>query len=501
MNDPIILDDEQERDARRIAVEPTCAALDASTLSAGKTPVAVRVAQLRNARVILVTGPLNTRPGWKSTFERMGVDLPFYWIRNSKDGKAALSKLQFHEEGVYFIGPEYATGLNWDQVKRPDGTPARSDTGKLIKRKNGLWSSIHPDLFIIDEIHRGTSNAQSQRYKAFMGMQADFKLGLSGTPHGNEFIGIYPVTKVLWPDHVPESSGQFMQQYVSMRYDPWPKFSGVGNFARFKRKWCAEGTCQDETHLHGTPGEELVPGAYFASLPCVVRRVWEYEGVIDEQDVLVELSPIQRKAYDQLEKSMVTMLTGNPLVIELPSTLRIRLRQATLGMFHVTEEGSIEFAPDCQSSKLDALRGVLTNDFQGEPALIATDSARFAKVLVRRLGDLGPTEEWSGAVKPAERDAIKERFIAGQTRYVVMVIKSGGTGTDLLQIATRNVAWVSVDDSRVENIQFLGRVVRRGQGDLVRIRHLVGVNTYDQGIISEQLKKTLAMNESMRVAS
>src|SRR5688572_29773582 len=141
MLDPLIPDLEQESDAQRIARETSGAALDASTPDAGKTVVAVRVAQLRKARQILVIAPLGTRLAWRDTMQRMGLDLPFYWVRSTKDGPAAMIRLQFGEEGMFFIGPEYATQLGWDMaINKKTGEPIRTDKGKVIWQKNKFWN-------------------------------------------------------------------------------------------------------------------------------------------------------------------------------------------------------------------------------------------------------------------------------------------------------------------------------------------------------------------------
>lgn len=492
MADPLILDPEQEADAQKMASSETGSSLDASTMSAGKTVVALRVAAIRGARQILIAAPLQTRLGWEQTakngwippsgeFESL-ADLPFYWIRNHKDGRHAINMLQFGEPGIYFIGLQYAVTLAWDVAGykllwNQDETPKIDPkTGlqkkKVVKKRNTFWDGAAPDMLIVDEVHKGGANARTQTHKTWEQMKPGFKHFQSGTPHGNFFEGIYPVTKLLWPDHVPPTLQVFKQKFCSTEYDNWT--------------W-------DHMKVIG----EKVEGAYFRSLPCVVRREWTYTGTVDEDTVYVELSPQQRKAYRELERDYSTWLQGQPFVIEFPSTLRVRLRQATLGMFHVDEEDGIQFADDCKSTKLDALMDILGDDFEDEPALIFTDSKRFAKVTVNRLGE--GAELWSGDQSPAVRDAIKARFMAGDTKYVVMVVKAGGTGTDGLQFATRNMAWLSVDDSRIENEQAAARVTRRGQGDLVRIRHIVAVDTYDQGIMDAQLQAQLDINRSMRV--
>jgi hypothetical protein len=505
----VILDPDQERDAQRIAAETTGGALDASEMSTGKKAVAIRVAQLRQARQILVVAPLNTRRGWlrhsqvvlNTDTGEAGLGLPFHWIRNHPTGHEAMDMLAMGVEGVYFIGPQYATQIAWDVMMR-DGEPIRNDKGKIIKRRNGVWDSIHPDMLVVDEVHQGTSNARSQRYKMLMGMRPEFTLGMSGTPHGNFFEGIYPVTHFIWPDHTPHSMPAFKAQYCVGEWQDWPAWNGTGEFKTFQSKPHREGRCNDpqHDHYHKITGEKN-PGAYFASLPCVVRREFEHDIDIDSQEVVVQLDPVQRQAYDELERTMVTMIEGDPFIVEFPATLRIRLRQATLGMFRVLEDGSLDFDLDCISAKTRAILKTSSdpNGFDNEPALFFTDSKKFAKVLVHRLSALGPAEEWSGDVSMTKREKIMDRFQSGETKYVVMVVKSGGTGTDGLQFATRNVGFVSMDDSRIENEQGLARVIRRGQDEKVRVRYFIAENTYDQGILSNQTRAALAMNESMRL--
>ena len=136
-----------------------------------------------------------------------------------------------------------------------------------------------------------------------------------------------------------------------------------------------------------------------------------------------------------------------------------------------------------------------------EPVLIFTDSKRFAYVMTNRINrwGMGRAEIYSGDQSDKERLAIRERFQNGTTKYAVVIIKAGGTGLDGFQHATRNMCFVSVDDSRIKNEQAWARVVRRGQGDLVRIRHIIAVDTYDSGILSKHTEAALAMNRSMRL--
>lgn len=468
----MIPDLEQKRDIDKIIRETSGASADFSTPGSGKTIVALKAAQGRGVRRLLVIAPLGTRNGWRVHAEAVGYDLPFYWVQNTKAGQDAMVRMQFGEDGIFFVGPELATSLAWDDTGK-----INVDTGKKIKKRNKFWESMHFDFIAIDEVHKGTVNTRSQRHKFYAGLNTMHLHALSGTPHGQNFEGIYGVTKVLWPDLVPKNLQDFKRRYCETEYDhfAWDNMKVIG---------------------------EKNPGEFFGTLPCVVRRVWKYEGIIDEDTVWVDLSAAQAKAYRELEKHMVTMIDDERVIIEYPTTLRVRLRQASLGMFYQDQDGSINYADDCKSTKLDALNKVLTSDFRGETALIVTDSKRFAKVTVNRIRGWGFTaEEYSGDVKHAERDAIRTRFRSGETQYVVMVIKAGGTGVDEFQYATRNMCWLSQDDSRVENEQALARTVRRGQGGLVRIRYIVAAETFDAGIMSKHIQDAIAMNKSMRLTN
>jgi hypothetical protein len=498
--EPLIPDAEQQRDIERIASEPTGAALDCSTPGSGKTLVALSVAALRGAQQVLVIAPLGTRLGWQVTAQRIGLDLPFRWVTSTdtrkNKGVENRTMLEFGEPGLYFIGPEYATQLAWNIMRDAEGTPLRNEKGKIMKRRNEFWANIHPDMLIVDEVHEGTANARSLRHKVYAQLRAGFRHWLSGTPHGNEFSGIYPVTKVIWPDHVPATVGAFQNQYVAMEYDPWSRWNGTGEYLAFKRMYCPEGRCKEDNHLHGVPGHEKEPGAYFASLPCVVRREWEYDGVIDEQTVYVELSAAQRKLYIDLEERMATMLEEGLFTVDYRSTIRVRLRQATLGVFKTSDEGKVTFDLECKSTKLDALHKVMRDDFEGESALVFTDSKEFAYVMAHRTPG---AEVFTGDQSQAKRDEIRARFASGATKYLIMVVKAGSTGLDQLQHATRNLVWVSRDDSRIKNEQGTARIVRRGQGELVRIRHLLAPETYDIGMLSDHMERAILMRETMRL--
>lgn len=447
--------DLQQRAIERIAGEPTRAALNGSTMGAGKTLIAVEVARELEAETILLIAPLGTRLGWKVTFERQGIDLPFKWISSSKDGKQALDDWQWQLPGVYFVGVEYFVRLGWD--------------GKAPTK---VWSQV-PDMVLFDEAHRGQNRA-SKTYKTLKQIAGRFKMSMSGTPTGNSFEGAWAVTRWLWPDKIDRSYNRWVDTWCKTVYD---------HFAPRNRKIAGE----------------LRPGAYFNSLPCYIRIESELDVALDESIRYIELSAQQRRAYNQLEKNMITWVEGNPLVVEFPISLRARLRQATLGMFSVDGEGEVTFDNDCKSSKIDAMLEILNDDWDGEPALILTDSRKFADVVVARLGERAAA--WHGNVSQNEREERKKHFVHGDLDYLVAVTSAIAEGVDGLQHATRNVLWLSRSDNRLLNEQAMARVMRQGQTQQVRSVEIVALDTYDAGVLSSQMNDAIRMNKTLKERS
>mgnify|MGYP003665797307 CR=1 FL=1 len=446
---------EQASAIQRIATEPTRAALNASTMGAGKTLKAVEVAKQINAKSVLLIAPLNTRLGWKVTFERQGVDLPFKWISSSKDGKDSLSDWQWGKPGIYFVGVEYFVRIGWNG-----------------KDRTKIWTQV-ADLVLFDEVHR-SQNRKSKTHKTLKQVKGGFKLAMSGTPTGNKFDGAWAVTKWLWPTVIENSYWAWVDKWCATEYD---HFSPGGKKVSGERR----------------------PGAFFNSLPCYVRIESEVEAELQEEQVYVELTREQRKAYSDLEEKMVTWIQERPVVIEFPIALRIRLRQATLGMFSLTDDDVITFDDDCKSSKIDVMFDILEDDFDNEPTLILTDSRKFANVVVNRLRNDGKTAmAWHGEVTGDKREQAKQAFVSGSCKYLVAVISAIAEGVDGLQYGSRNILWLNRSDNRILNEQVIKRIHRRGQDKTVRSVELVAVDTYDSGVLSSQVKKAFEMNRTLK---
>jgi SNF2 family DNA or RNA helicase len=200
--------------------------------------------------------------------------------------------------------------------------------------------------------------------------------------------------------------------------------------------------------------------------------------------------------YTEMESNLVTWLGDNPMVAELPITARARLRQITLGTPTFNAEGEVDFDINSKSSKIDALKEIIS-DLDDEPVLIFTHSQRFCPVVVHRLGNRAV--EWSGKTSARERERILSQFgTRNGPRYIVATIAAIGEGVDGLQDRCNTEVWLSRSDDRIINEQAGKRLHRRGQKRAVRSIDIIAPNTYDEGILSGQVRQALAMNESMR---
>jgi hypothetical protein len=467
----------------RAAYEPTCANLDTSDTGAGKTLTTIEIAKLREVKTMLVIGPKGTRTGWKVTAERQGLDLPFRWIQSTKDGQIAYGELKANKPGLYFVGIELFASMGWDRVpsgdivkdknKRPVIDPKTGKPKLKMKNvRNKVWSSVYPDMAVVDESHR----AANRTTKTFRTLQMDtgrnhlrakYKRAMSATYEGNSFEGAYAMPKWLWPDIIDTSFTLWKGRWAQTEYDP---------FSYSKSKVVGEKN----------------PGAWLESLPCwtslEVKR-----GPREDHTVKVELSPMQRKIYDALETDYLAWLGQNPLVIDLPIQMRTRQRQTTLGEPTMVPTGEIDgetgeeiftvdFAKNCKSSKMDALVGIIQSDIDEESALIFSDSRRFNQnVVIPRLRDIGyRVEAWDSTQSDKKREETKEAFMRGEVDYIVAVIKAAGEGIDGFQAGTRNAIWLTKDDDGVKNIQADGRVHRQGQTQTMRNFVIEAANTRDQ---------------------
>ncbi len=440
-----------------MASEPTRAALNASQYGTGKTVVSVEVAASIKARTTLIACPLFTKYSWATTIKRQYPNAKVNFIDSSKSGRIAIDDLLGGVPGWYIIGREYLASKN-------------------VKDKIALYSP-NIDMFIYDECARW-ANRKSAGFRMMKTMKPKYKMALSATPYGNKFDNFYSITQWLWP-----------------------KFEGHASYWKFVADHCSMAQVGDEDWSPFGPviRGERIPGQFVSSLPCYVRLEKDFGEAIEET-IYVELSSKERAIYDKFEHKLIVWLKDNLLVEKLPITKRIRLRQMSLGeVSYDPDTDTVYFDADMKSTKYETLKSII-EEYPDEPILILTDSAKFAEIVALRLIVDGYNAlPWTGRVSEDARHAMKEVFEADAgLDYIVATIPSIGEGVDGLQHRAHIIVWLSRSENNMLNQQALRRLLRRGQTKQVISIDIAALGTYDEGMLSNLIQQTLAMNKSLK---
>lgn len=420
---------------------------------AGKTLVGIHAAMETGSKVILCIAPINTESGWRKTLLRQfGPEMPFYWINSKAAGKRAFQAINDGVPGFYFIGREYFRGRAWLKVK-------------------------NLDFIIFDECHVAT-NRDSIMFKMLKTAKAPYKLAMSATPAGNHMQGLWPLARWLWPQHTPRGYWNWITEWFETEFDPFKK-SEFGDGKKVT--------------------QERQPGAMWNALPAAIKMKSVYKDKPTAHWIEVEISATQRKHYRDLEEEAITWLDNNPLAIDIPAVLNMRLRQICLAVPSVKQDwvkkkdketglwvdtwgDVVWFEEDAKSTKIDACVEIL-NDLQAgeepEPVLIFTDSRIFAQILTLRLQKKGfNARQFIGGMSAYERQWKKDNF-GVEFDVLVATIPTIGEGTDGLQHVSNHAIWMNVSWNQLLNVQADGRLARQGQTKPVQNFFIVAKDTVE----------------------
>lgn len=447
-------DPEQEAAIKKMVASPTSAALNASLYGTGKTLVTVEIIGRLGHSVNLIAAPKNTRYSWEHTIKRQYPDVDVYHIRNdTKDGRAASELFQSGHPGWYIIGRELLLGKNMAPLLEK---PINKYVGVLAFDECQSWS-----------------NRKSQGFGRIKKFNPQYKLALSATPFGNKFQNLWAIVRWLWGD-----------------------VAAARSFWVWVREWCKTAYNPFTPQTPDVVGE-AVEGAFVSTLPTYVRLEADF-GEPMHEEIVVALSAKERKIYDTLKKQMIVWLGENPLILKFPHTLRMRLRQISLGEVTVTDEDVVDYPLDMKSTKLDTLFEII-NEIPDEPMLVLTHSKKFAKVVEYRMQEAGLRAfSWTGDTTEKQREKIKQFFIDGDIDYIIATPGAIGEGTDGLQHRARVMVWLSRDENGMLNEQAFRRLYRRGQERRVLSIDIVAEDTYDRGQLDHLIEQAINNNRILK---
>lgn len=449
----------------------------------GKTPMGAWAIQESGAEVVLVSAPAQTmETAWMPTIRSiLGVEARE--IGNSTKAKRqALEDFTWGEPGIYLVTPQLLT---------------RTDIS--------AWSG---DMLILDEIH-GVSAPGGKGQRQISGFHPKdveplrdrfpMRLGLSGTALRNKFELAWSHSRFFWPerDLVGELSDKnfyrWREDRMSSRLVYTNQKDRFGNTKTVKEffgesepgRWVNEAPLVITHFKRGTCCEFAPNGHLPTDAPV-------------ERHVTIPLLKEQKEAVSELEEMMMTWLGDNPLIVDIPLTKATRIRQMTLGVPTVGEEGEVSFSVDCKSPYLDHLLDMLTNAYDDEAVVVYTSSQKFAEVTVARLNQKGiPAFEYSGATRK-NRDQMVTEF--GTTyRVCVAVLAAVAEGLDGLQRVSKTEVWFDRSTDETLNEQAQGRLDRTGGIGQVERIYLHDDLGLSEGRYSAAIEKRLEHNRSLKL--
>ncbi len=213
----------------------------------------------------------------------------------------------------------------------------------------------------------------------------------------------------------------------------------------------------------------------------------------------VQMSPKQRKAYNELNQQMLTWLgeEGNVLTVASNLARRVRLMQLASSYADVTYEDENDWRTSTvtlkdPSPKVDELL-VILEELGDKSVVVAAEQRKLIELAAARLDkEHIPYVLITGAISQWERTRNLERFQNGDVRVLMFTIKAGGTGLTMTRADT--IVFLQRSDSMVDNMQAEDRVHRIGSEihSSVEVIDIITEDTVEVGqirSISEKLDR------------
>lgn len=357
---------------------------------------------------------------------------------------------------------------------------------------------------VLDEAHR-IKEPSSKQTRACWAAGHDPSVrrrwALTGTPIANHVGDLWSILHFVAPAEYPVK-GKFIDRYALQSWNPFGGLDIVGVNPHTRAEFYR---ILDARFRRVTKAEVL-------DLPPKVRsQRW------------VEMTPKQKKAYDELEQGVFTVLeSGQVLMAADQLAAGTRLLQlassycdvewveqqlTVLSKCRCYGEGLDRHAETCPlrlkmlvtlrepSPKLDALEEI--HDELGprqyvvsamHRKLIELAAARYDRLRIPHGLITGPVGEY-------ERERVKERFIAGDLQVVMFTLGAGGTGLDGLQVCDTMVrlqrSWSMIDNFQAEDRNYrMGSEVH----DSVHLIDIVTRGTTEETV---QLPRLLEKSERL----
>jgi len=340
---------------------------------------------------------------------------------------------------------------------------------------------------VVDEAHRIKDPKAKQTRACWALASGDSvvrRWALTGTPMANDPSDLWSIMHYVAPDEYPTKS-KFVDLYCLLSWNVHGGMDVVGiNPER-----------REEFFKIFDPRFRRMPKALvLTQLPPKIR-----------QTRLVEMTPKQRKAYDEVQSTLATRLAdGSVLVARTNLSAQVRLLQLA-SSYCIVDYGETPDDPSTwtvelaePSPKLDELMAVL-DELGDRPVVVAAEQRRLIELACARLDKAGiPYGLITGAVDAYDRQRYLEDFQAGKLRVLLFTLKAGGTG--LTMTAADTMIRLQRSWSLIDNMQGEDRVHRIGSEihESINIIDIITQDTVEEPQVMRLYDKQRRLEEITR---
>jgi len=406
------------------------------TIGLGKTVMSLAEVQRRmethDLMKVLVVTTKTAFSVWMDHAALMLPDLPAFALDSKSKSWTPPSSQQ------YFVV------TNWDALRSLD-----------------ILSIIGWTYVIADEAHYA-KNRKAQRTKRLKYLHTVYKRALTGTPIINRPDELWSILNWLYPSHF-RSYWKFYNRYVEFERNP---YHGYDNIIGPKNV------------------EELRQQIKAFTIRRLKRNVLTELPDKYYETITVELSPQQRRVYEEMRKRSLAWVGENEdqaVPAKLAVSKLIRLRQFCTAYAEISEEDKVILSEP--SSKLDAVMDIIEGTDQ--PVVVFTQFRGVVKLLEARLMAAHISYVVvHGGIKDNDRAAAIATFAESKARVFLCTVQTGGVGITLT--ASNLAIFVDRSWSPATNLQAEDRLHRFGQRSAVQVVLIQANNTVDQ-VVEDKL--------------
>jgi SNF2 family DNA or RNA helicase len=445
----------------------------------GKTAQAIRALKAiqdsgEEVFPILIVCPNTLKKNWAREFGRWWPGVKTQVIK----GTSTQRKKQFESGADVYI-------INWESLRSHSRLSGYGSIalvhckacGGLNEAVTETRCEVHPrelnnidfKAVVADEIHR-SKDPKSKQSRALWSAtgNAQIRFALTGTPIANNVVDLWSILHWLSPQDWP-SKTKWIDRMIDIMLNAFGGMMVIG----------VKPTMQDEFYKSVNPVmRRMLKKVVLPHLPPVLN---------ERRDI--EMSPKQKKAYEQMRDTMIAELeSGDALTAPSILTQTTRLLQFASSYADMTVDettGEIKTVLTEPSCKVDSLMDDISNgDFGDDSVAVCAVSRQLIEILSAAMTKAKiPHGLITGAQTEDERQKAVDDFQEGRIKWILFTAQAGGVGITLT--TARRLVMLQRPWSLVDHKQALDRVHRIGSEihDSILIMDYVTEGTIEERVL------------------